>query len=640
MGLVAAFAVAVSACCAAAATGGVTILDWHLPIWLYVAGMLPGLACAAVRGPTWVRPRGKTHDTLFSLVLIASGVFIVSGFAGRGASTSTGPTAAAAMAVILLSLYWPDPPALALAVVSSLVYLVTSAGDTTWTVGAVGAGAFAAVTTATLHRAHLPTYGAVRSGWRQTGRDSAMVLVVAAIFGALLVAVAPSPPPSRTRSEAAGDQGPATLAPLGLAPGLNLAESRKQADDTIVFRIAAPEADAWRAGTYETWTGRSWRFSAVSDTNTDPGGSQDLRVPLQPGEVVDPAHTVVQKVTIETDSAQVIVGAPVPTRVISPRGSYVISYAGVLVEGPAIPRHSTYVVESSRASANEATLRQSDPMDGTLPAEISGYAAPPPADAGVGRLAQQITAGAPTVYDKTVAIERWLSENMRLKATDSAVPRGRDVVSQFLFVDRGGRVERVATAMVVMLRTLGIPSRLAVGFRPGERSGATDAFAVRASDATAWAEVWFPGAGWQRFDSTGSLTARQAAMGESLWSRLWSLLKQVWPALVVAASTLVVWFVVRKRLVRKSSEPIPWATRFYARLLRAGTKRHRPVQPHETPVEYTTALAASVLPDARLIEVGELVTAAAYSGRAPSADQQVWAETVLKEATAATPAKR
>ena len=56
-----------------------------------------------------------------------------------------------------------------------------------------------------------------------------------------------------------------------------------------------------------------------------------------------------------------------------------------------------------------------------------------------------------------------------------------------------------------MLRELGIPARLAVGYTPGERNPFTGLYEVKASDAHAWAEVYFPGIGWQGFDPTAKV---------------------------------------------------------------------------------------------------------------------------------------
>ncbi|HUQ64203.1 MAG TPA: transglutaminaseTgpA domain-containing protein [Acidimicrobiales bacterium] len=640
MGFLAALAVALSATCAAAAAGGMTVADVHVPTWAYSLALLPGLGVAITRRGSWVRPRSKSHDLLFSIILIASGLLIVSGFSANAGSLTSAP--AAAGAVLLLSLYWPDPPALGVGILSSFVYLVTAphgSGATAWTVAAVAAGAYAAVATARLYRSQFPTFGRANSGWRQTAQDGAVVLIIAGLFGAVLAAVVPSPPrndANRRFGGGAPEDGAGTLSPMGLAPGLNLAEARTKGRNTVVLRVAASEPDAWRAGTYETWTGRRWEFSAVPEEEEDPVGSRDFLVPPQPGEVISSGTRFVQRVTIETDYAQVLVGAPVPTRIVAPEGSYVLSYAGVLVEGPVMERHSSYVVESARSFPTAEQLRAIGSETGETPPELAGYRATPPADARVNDLARQITAGAPTTYDKVIAVRNWLATNTELRDSDDAVPRGNDVVAHFLFVERGGRVERSATAMAVMLRTLGISTRLAVGFAPGERAAPGGRFTVRASDATAWPEVWFPGAGWQRFDPAGPLVVRPAPKAQSFWQQIRDLVKRLWPLLFVILLGLAGWVLFRRKHSRQL-ETLPWATRFYARLLDAGKKRERPLKPYETPLEYTSILAESALPDPRLVEVGALITSAAYSGREPSLEESEWAEAVLAEATAATP---
>jgi hypothetical protein len=68
--------------------------------------------------------------------------------------------------------------------------------------------------------------------------------------------------------------------------------------------------------------------------------------------------------------------------------------------------------------------------------------------------------------------------------------------------------------------------------------------------------------------------------------------------------------------------------------------RGRPRRPEETPSEYVSELAGSVLPDPRLGEVGELVTVAAYSGHEVAPEDRARAERVLKEAARAAPPRR
>ena len=75
-------------------------------------------------------------------------------------------------------------------------------------------------------------------------------------------------------------------------------------------------------------------------------------------------------------------------------------------------------------------------------------------------------------------------------------------IDQFLFVDRRGVCEHFVSAMVILLRELGIPARLVSGFGSGDYNPITGYYEVRANDAHAWAEVYFPEYGWLPFDPT------------------------------------------------------------------------------------------------------------------------------------------
>jgi hypothetical protein len=109
-------------------------------------------------------------------------------------------------------------------------------------------------------------------------------------------------------------------------------------------------------------------------------------------------------------------------------------------------------------------------------------------------------------------------------------------------------------------------------------------------------------------------------------------------ALVVLAA--VVWSARAGARWWRRRAALPWATRFFTRVERAGAARGRPRRPQETPVEYAAGLAAGVLPDPRLAEVGELVTVAAWSRHEPAAEDRARAERVLREAVKAAPAHR
>jgi protein-glutamine gamma-glutamyltransferase len=160
-------------------------------------------------------------------------------------------------------------------------------------------------------------------------------------------------------------------------------------------------------------------------------------------------------------------------------------------------------------SRYEATSDISQPSPGQLrtasndypPEILLNYLQLPRVDDRVPSLAKQITASADNNYDKAAAVERYLRTHfgytLQLPRT---VPR--DPVANFLFERKQGHCEYFASAMAIMLRTLGIPSRVVNGFRTGEFNDLTSQYLVRGSNAHSWVEAYFPGYGWISFDPT------------------------------------------------------------------------------------------------------------------------------------------
>jgi protein-glutamine gamma-glutamyltransferase len=129
----------------------------------------------------------------------------------------------------------------------------------------------------------------------------------------------------------------------------------------------------------------------------------------------------------------------------------------------------------------------------------------PPLDARIPELSQKVTAQARTPYDKAVAIESYLRSRYAYTLQLSGKP-GDDPLAHFLFETHAGHCEYFASAMTIMLRTLGIASREVNGFLPGEFNDLAGDYIVRASDAHSWVEVYFPGTGWTTFDPTPAAT--------------------------------------------------------------------------------------------------------------------------------------
>lgn len=149
-------------------------------------------------------------------------------------------------------------------------------------------------------------------------------------------------------------------------------------------------------------------------------------------------------------------------------------------------------------------------------AEVSDiYLQLPAVDPRVKDFADQVTVKASTPYEKAKAIENHLRLHYgyTLQLPTSSP---RDPVANFLFVRKQGHCEYFASAMAIMLRTLGIPSRVVNGFSGGEFNDITSQYVIRASDAHSWVEAYIPGEGWVQFDPTPP----GATPPQTAWSRM------------------------------------------------------------------------------------------------------------------------
>ena len=117
------------------------------------------------------------------------------------------------------------------------------------------------------------------------------------------------------------------------------------------------------------------------------------------------------------------------------------------------------------------------------------------------RVARRVARGAPTPYAAVLALESWLRQTGGFTYDESPPqPRGVPPLVSFLTQTKAGYCQHFAGAMAAMLRMLGIPARIAVGFTSGILKDET--WVVTDHDAHAWVEVWFAGIGWVPFDPT------------------------------------------------------------------------------------------------------------------------------------------
>src|SRR5580700_9466095 len=267
----------------------------------------------------------------------------------------------------------------------------------------------------------------------------------------------------------------------------------------------------WRGMVLTNFDGRRWFTPAREQIAFFPDADGTYRVnmpPLPAGDSYQLSYTVL----MEPLASDAIFVAP---RIESLRGRFAndVDRVGptrrtsfLLVdptESLSNPSHNDtkvrYEATSNIPNVPPAQLRVTSAV---FPASLAAiYLQVPPLDPRIKQLAQQITANAPTEYDKTAKIEQYLKAHYTY-TLDLRGPRTADPLAHFLFTSRAGNCEYFAAAMTVMLRDVGIPARYVGGFLSGEYNDVGGDWIVRASDAHVWVEIFFPGYGWITFDPT------------------------------------------------------------------------------------------------------------------------------------------
>ncbi|MGH3935673.1 MAG: transglutaminase TgpA family protein [Pseudonocardiaceae bacterium] len=370
-----------------------------------------------------------------------------------------------------------------------------------WWSFVLGAAGFALLLTVSNDRVALRrlAWGNLADLVRQLGSAPAAIAVgagamaVALLVGASTTAVGTGLPGTGSRQ----------VSGIGLNPFTSLRGQLNAGEVVDLFRIRGLEQRAYlRALTLSRIDAQAGWQRGPLDGAVPAGGNEPVgRLPLPEG-VAEPISGSPVQVQIEpinyVDNWLPSFGYPLVLTGIGPDWNY--------------DPDATTVFSDRRQRARPYTelgiLPQPDPQQ--LRAARSGAGTPFAAvdrryldtggvDRRVARLAAEITADSRTAFDATVAVNQWFSRGFSYDLRTAPGTSG-DALVDFLFTGRRGYCEQFASAMAIMLRTLRVPARVAVGFTPGI---ATDDFRlITTEDAHAWVEVWFPGAGWLPFDPT------------------------------------------------------------------------------------------------------------------------------------------
>jgi transglutaminase-like putative cysteine protease len=281
--------------------------------------------------------------------------------------------------------------------------------------------------------------------------------------------------------------------------------------DSVMFKVQAPDLAAdqrppryyWRGRSYDYFANGQWYSIGTIREEYTPAAAP----PYDPQNVEEtPAHF---KFQTGDASFSLLYSPSEPVRIDRPgltftqpgaTGNDIVAWHAY----PWLKAGETYEVDALIANPDLQQLRES----GTdYPAWITNkyLQLPDSFSPRIRQLAQDLTANAETPYDKANAITQYLRENIQYSGTLPNPPRKTDRLEWFLFDIKKGFCVYYASSEVTMLRSLGIPARMAVGFAQGDQEG--DTYTVRRLHAHAWPEVYFTGIGWVEFEPTASQPA-------------------------------------------------------------------------------------------------------------------------------------
>ncbi|MFC7680676.1 transglutaminaseTgpA domain-containing protein [Paenibacillus sp. GCM10028914] len=275
------------------------------------------------------------------------------------------------------------------------------------------------------------------------------------------------------------------------------------------FTAETPVSTYWRGESLNYYNGRRWSadMSKVNLVEIEEG-SGSTRF-----ETNNRADRITQKITLEAppSSGLPLFSGGITSRIDEVNGIDGKKLGTVITADPESsslrfkehnPRVISYSLEANLQAPKERLQQGSL---GTDPDSIlkTNLQLPESLPQEVHDLAQTITAGASGRYEKAVAVESYLEQEYKYTLKTKVPPAGRDFTDHFLFDSKEGYCTHFATAMVVLLRTQGIPARYVMGFAPGEKiQGTEQAYLVTQGEAHAWVEVYFPKEGWVAFDPT------------------------------------------------------------------------------------------------------------------------------------------
>jgi transglutaminase-like putative cysteine protease len=272
---------------------------------------------------------------------------------------------------------------------------------------------------------------------------------------------------------------------------------------TLVMRVRSQSPGFWRVLGFDRYTGRGWEISRNDDTQSLVRPDWSYRFVIPPEPTRAQIEEVVQSYTVLSALPNLIPTLAQPTELFFPTRGIAIDKEGSIRSPRILDEGLTYSVISQVAYRDRTRLRQARR---TYPPFIRNYYLDVPAALRpkLQQRAQELLAKAPNArndaYEQALFLAQALKQTYTVQPDLPPPAAGEDLVDRFLFQYQGGYPDHFPTTLTLMLRSLGIPARVAAGFAPGRFNPFTGLYEVYNTDAHLITEVYFPGYGWYSFD--------------------------------------------------------------------------------------------------------------------------------------------
>lgn len=403
----------------------------------------------------------------------------------------------------------------------------------------------------------------------------------------------------------------------------------------VVMRVRSQAPGFWKVLSFDHYTGQGWEVSRNEQLKNITRSSWSYRFSIDLPLTKATTKQVIQSYSLTSTLPNLIPALSnpqslfFPTReiAIDPEGS--LRSPGILVEG------LTYTVISQVPYRNQ-TLLNTAPTH--YPIFIKDYYLQIPdeikekvrvkTEENLAKSEKPLT----TTYEKALYLTQALKQNYQLISDLPFFEEQEDLVTEFLFKYQGGYSDHFSTVLTMMLRSIGIPARLSVGFAPGQFNPFTGFYVVQNTDAYALTEVYFPNYGWYSFDPIPGHELIPPSFEEV---ETFSVLKQFWnwvaswlPSPIVSLINIIFneilgkffqliswlwkfisssllgvitgfilltflgfigwlgWIQLRKIMIQRQFAKLPPVAKLYQQMIELLKEKGHPKHPAQTPLEY------------------------------------------------------